>query len=59
MRRSVDWTLCWSELFDVAELSRCSADGRQEVVEMILMFTWSTATTVRLEDDIVVKAIGM
>ena len=29
-------------LFDVAELSRCSADGRREVVEMILMFTWGT-----------------
>jgi hypothetical protein len=34
------WTLCLSELFDVAELSYCSADGRR--VETILMFTWGT-----------------
>jgi hypothetical protein len=34
-----DWTLC---LFDVAELSRCSADGCREVVGTILMFTWGT-----------------
>ena len=42
MRRSHDWTLCRSGLFDVAELSRCSADGRREVVQTILMFTWRT-----------------
>ena len=42
MRRSHDWTLCRSGLFDVAELSRCSANGRREVVETILMFTWGT-----------------
>ena len=30
VRRSHDWTLCRSGLFDVAELSRCSADGRRE-----------------------------
>ena len=42
MRRSHDWTLCRSGLFDVAEHSQCSADGRREVVETILMFTWGT-----------------
>ena len=42
VRHSHDWTLCRSELFDVADLSCCSADDRREVVKTILMFTWGT-----------------
>ena len=58
MRRSHDWTLCRSGLFDVADLSRCSADGRREVVETILIFTWGTQVRSPEVEDVVVRSPG-